>query len=161
MSRPATNRLKCNPPLGRMPVLMHCAPGELQVDAAYQRSTEGEGSQSLIRRLAMFWNWDLCLPLVVSRRRTDADEALFGFTAYPPTSEIGRAVALLAADFGWTRAAIRFSGAPHEARASRVIGPGEVDADAILCPAQTGATACCGSCGLCWQSDRSIAFRRH
>lgn len=86
---------------------------------------------------------------------------LFGFTAHDPASPIGRAVALLAADFGWSRAAIRFSGAPHELRASRVIGAGEDDDAAILCPAQTGATDCCGTCTLCWQSDRSIAFRRH
>lgn len=86
---------------------------------------------------------------------------VFGFTAREPSSEIGRAVALLVADFGWGRAAIRFSGAPHDSRAARVLGPGETDPDAILCPAQTGGTSCCGSCGLCWQSDRSIAFRRH
>ena len=68
MARPATTRLKTNPPLGRMPVLQFCAPGELAIDPAYQRSVESESSKSLIRRIAMFWNWDLCLPLVVSRR---------------------------------------------------------------------------------------------
>ena len=86
---------------------------------------------------------------------------VFGFTAHPPASAIGRAVALTTLDFGWVRWAIRFSGAPHEQRASRVIGAGETDADAVLCPAQTGGTDCCGTCGLCWQSERSIAFRRH
>lgn len=96
---------------------------------------------------AMLRQWPMC--------------ALFGFTAHAPASPIGRAVAALALDFGWSRAAIRFSGAPHEVRAARVIGPGEVDALAILCPAQTGATECCATCALCWQSDRSIAFRRH
>lgn len=35
------------------------------------------------------------------------------------------------------------------------------DPDAILCPAQTGATDCCATCVLCWQSERSIAFRPH
>lgn len=86
---------------------------------------------------------------------------LFGFTAQPVTTRIGRAVRLLALDFGWERAAFRFSGAPLELHASRVIGPGEHDAAAILCPAQTGAAACCASCALCWHSERSIAFRRH
>ncbi|USA40238.1 hypothetical protein NCF86_03520 [Pelagerythrobacter marinus] len=86
---------------------------------------------------------------------------VFGFTAHDPASEVGRGVALLAADFGWSRAAIRFSGAPHERRASRVIGPGETDADGITCPAQTGATDCCATCGLCWQSECSIVFGRH
>lgn len=68
MARPATNRLKCNPILGRMPVLQFCAPAELGVDPAYQRSLEAGTSQALIRRIAQHWNWDLCLPLVVSRR---------------------------------------------------------------------------------------------
>lgn len=86
---------------------------------------------------------------------------LFGFTARAPSSEIGRALALLALEFGWSRAAIRFSGAPHELRAARVIEAGEDDAAAILCPAQTGGTDCCATCGLCWQSERSIAFRAH
>ena len=86
---------------------------------------------------------------------------LFGFTAHEPTSTIGRAVALLAADYGWERAAIRFSGQPHEDRAARTVEPGERDPDGILCPAQTGATDCCGTCGLCWQSQRSIVFGRH
>lgn len=86
---------------------------------------------------------------------------VFGFTAHVPSSEIGRAIARVMSDRGWRRFAIRFSGAPHELRASRVIGPGQRDPDAILCPAQTGATDCCGTCALCWQTDRSIAFRRH
>lgn len=68
MSRPATSRLKCNPPLGRMPVLQFLRPCELQIDPAYQRSLETSTSQTLVRRIAQFWNWDLCQPLVVARR---------------------------------------------------------------------------------------------
>ena len=86
---------------------------------------------------------------------------LFGFTAREPQSEIGQAIALLIHDAGWSRFAIRFSGAPHTHGAARVLAPGEIDPAAILCPAQTGQTDCCATCALCWQSDRSIAFRRH
>lgn len=86
---------------------------------------------------------------------------LFGFTAHATDSAIGRAVSRLALDHGWTRAAIRFSGAPHELRAARVVEHGQGDADAVSCPAQTGGTDCCGTCGLCWQSERSISFGRH
>ncbi|MBX7496784.1 ParB N-terminal domain-containing protein [Qipengyuania sp. 6B39] len=68
MARAATSRLKCNPPLGRMPVLQFMAPAELAIDASYQRDIAGEASQALIRKIAQHWNWDLCLPLVVSRR---------------------------------------------------------------------------------------------
>jgi hypothetical protein len=97
------------------------------------------------------------------RRMLDELPALhvFGFTAHDPASEIGRAVSLMAEEAGWGRSAIRFSGAPHDVRASRVLAAGETDADAILCPAQTGAADCCASCALCWNSERSIAFRRH
>lgn len=68
MARPATSRLKVNPPLGRMPVLQFCPPGELQVDGTYQRGMEEARSVSLIRQIAQHWNWDLCQPLVVARR---------------------------------------------------------------------------------------------
>jgi hypothetical protein len=74
MSRPATSRLKVNEPLGAMPVLQFCTPAQLQIDPAYQRSLEAGPSQTLIRRIAQFWNWDLCQPLVVARR---ADGALY------------------------------------------------------------------------------------
>jgi len=86
---------------------------------------------------------------------------VFGFTAHDPASVMGRAIALMIADAGWRRCAIRFSGAPHAYQASRVIVPGESDPDAITCPAQTGATECCATCALCWLSQRSIAFWRH
>lgn len=68
MAKQQISRLKFNPPLGRMPVLQFIAPGELQVDHQYQRSLEARASQRLINKLAQHWNWDLCQPLVVSRR---------------------------------------------------------------------------------------------
>lgn len=68
MSRPATSRLKVNPPLGTLPVLQYCTPEQLQIDEAYQRSLETGQSQSLIRKIAMHWDWSLCQPLIVSRR---------------------------------------------------------------------------------------------
>jgi len=76
MTRPATARLKCNPPLGRMPTLQFCRPIELRIDPAYQRDISSGPSQALIRRIAQHWNWDLCQPLVVARRM-DFMERLF------------------------------------------------------------------------------------
>ena len=70
MARPATSRLKCNPPLGRMPVMQFLRPHELAIDPAYQRSIDTESSQTLIRKIAQHWNWDLCQPLVVAGRPT-------------------------------------------------------------------------------------------
>lgn len=69
MSRPATTRPKVNPPLGRMPVLQFIPPAELQIDRDYQRSLDTASSQSLIRKIAQYWNWDLCQVLVVARRK--------------------------------------------------------------------------------------------
>lgn len=68
MSRPATSRLKVNPPLGLRPSLENARIGDLNVDQVYQRSIEGGPSQTLIRRIAMFWDWSLFHPLAVSRR---------------------------------------------------------------------------------------------
>lgn len=68
MAKPATDRLKLNPPLGLMPSLQYLPPDMLLIDAAYQRSLDGSPSQALIRRIAQHWNWDLCQPLVVARR---------------------------------------------------------------------------------------------
>lgn len=86
---------------------------------------------------------------------------IFGFTARDEDGEIGARIALVTAEYGWPRAAIRFSGASRRSRAARVKAIGEIDLDAVHCPAQTGATDCCATCALCWQSDRSIAFARH
>lgn len=66
-----------DPPVGRIPTLQFVPPHELQVDATYQRSIEGGDSQALIKRIAKTWNWGLCQPLVVSRRRDGDDEELF------------------------------------------------------------------------------------
>lgn len=68
MGRAGTSRLKVNPPLGNMPALQYLLPAQLKVDSAYQRSLDTGPSQTLIRKIAMYWNWDLCQPLVVSRR---------------------------------------------------------------------------------------------
>lgn len=68
MSRPATDRLKFNAPLGHLPALQYLLPAQLSVDACYQRTLDTAQSKTLIRRIAQHWNWDLCQPLVVARR---------------------------------------------------------------------------------------------
>lgn len=74
MSRPATTKLKVNPIVGSLPVLQYCAPEQLLIDESYQRSLEVDSSQSLIRRIAVHWDWGLCQPLFVARR---ADGGLY------------------------------------------------------------------------------------
>lgn len=68
MSRPGTDRLKCNPQLGTLPILQWAMLDQLQIDPEYQRSIENGPSQALIRKIAQYWDWSLCLPLVASRR---------------------------------------------------------------------------------------------
>lgn len=57
-----------------MPVLQYCSPEQLQIDQDYQRTLETGPSKTLIRRIAMFWDWGLCQPLIVARR---ADGGLY------------------------------------------------------------------------------------
>lgn len=83
---------------------------------------------------------------------------VFGFTARLPGTPLGDRLLKLAAG-RWDRFAIRFSGLPGPELGSQLIP--EHDAQAIPCPAQTGATDCCATCALCWQTTRSIAFARH
>ena len=68
MTKPATDRLKVNPPLGMMPALQYLLPVQLNIDTSYQRSLDTDTSRTLVRSIAQHWNWDLCQPLVVSRR---------------------------------------------------------------------------------------------
>jgi hypothetical protein len=68
MARAATSRLKVNAPLGSPPTLEWRAVNELLIDDQYQRTVDTGPSQTLIRRIAMFWDWGLCQPLSVSRR---------------------------------------------------------------------------------------------
>ncbi len=90
---------------------------------------------------------------------------VFGYTAWQPDTPIGKAVALLSRAH-WDRFAIRLSSARigrgravvvETAEQARIIG-------ATVCPAQSGATRSCATCGLCWSAafyDRTIAFVRH
>ena len=84
---------------------------------------------------------------------------IFGFTARLPGSEIGDALWHLAGQ-DWSRFAVRFSGANLPARAAETLDSFG-DSQSVPCPAQTGATDCCATCGLCWHSERSIAFLRN
>lgn len=68
MSRPASQRLKCNPPLGLRPSLEFRPIPSLGIDPAYQRSIDNGESQGLIRRIAVHWDWGLCQPLTVAKR---------------------------------------------------------------------------------------------
>jgi hypothetical protein len=88
--------------------------------------------------------------------------AVFGYTAYPPDSEIGRAVAEVKARHG-RRFAIRWSngGAERDCTVSLKSHDVPVPAGTFACPEQTGKTAACATCALCWATDRNVAFVEH
>lgn len=68
-------------------------------------------------------------------------------------------------DHMWNRFAIRTSSSEDVAFSRAIVVEEDPNLpDVIVCPAQTGATECCGSCGLCWSPnarDKTIAFLRH
>lgn len=72
MSRAATDRLKVNPPAGEKPALRWLRLDEVAVDHAYQRSLAEPQSLTLIRQIAIFWDWSLCQPLTIAKRPNGA-----------------------------------------------------------------------------------------
>jgi hypothetical protein len=99
-------------------------------------------------------------------RALDAHPALhiFGFTAHDYVGRAGGQLRML----NWThpmRCRIRFSGLHkrgHHDLGSIVIDHGApVPEGAVRCPQQSGATQDCGTCGLCWTMDKTVAFDRH
>lgn len=95
---------------------------------------------------------------------------VFGYTSWPPRSEIGRTIGRVRDAF-WHRFAIRFSNQGQDERGAETVfpnvpqgtfaDPSELKHKGIVCPAQTDATDCCGTCGLCWSTDKNILFLAH
>lgn len=77
---------------------------------------------------------------------------LFGYTAHPRNSDIGRAVYYL----GWDRAAIRFSGSGLPMFGAEV--GGELG---FPCPEQAGTSPNCGECTACWEATKTVRFKMH
>lgn len=91
---------------------------------------------------------------------------VFGYTAWPVGTAIGDALRELSRRW-WDRFAMRFSGrfgGPAAAVTIDRMPEGPTVAEGVVCPAQTGATGCCGECGLCWAEagrDETIVFVLH
>lgn len=91
---------------------------------------------------------------------------VFGYTAWDDDSKIGAAVFRLREGM-WDRFAIRFSNEEPVAGGATTLWEKPTkprDGDVVVCPAQTGATECCGTCGLCWHpaaKDMTIGFVAH
>ena len=88
---------------------------------------------------------------------------VFGYTAWGLGTAIGDAVTNLAGQ-KWDRFAVRLScEIPGPGRAITVAASAD-RAGVVICPAQTGKTACCGTCGVCWSPAaraKTIGFLPH
>lgn len=84
---------------------------------------------------------------------------IFGYTARHGCDIAG---ALLVLNMH-PRASIRWSDGGDDEFRSVTVNSEEQAAEvgAIVCPAQTGRSACCGTCALCWSTPKTIAFLRH
>lgn len=87
--------------------------------------------------------------------------AIFGYTAYPPSTSIGKAIKEVRELFGF-RFSIRVSNdESSDTWATRTVVLPYSHRKAIQCPEQVNRVAGCGKCGLCWNTDRNIAFVQH
>jgi len=93
---------------------------------------------------------------------------LFGFTAHPDGSPIARLVERMNGRFP-DRCAIRFSRAAPSGQGWEAVTiwraeEGPWVPEGLICPAQLGRTATCGTCGLCWSpaaGATTIVFLGH
>lgn len=80
---------------------------------------------------------------------------VFGFTARREDADdsesrrIAKGIAWLSRE-AWDRFAIRFSRPEPGPQGSAVVKADPGVKGQVVCPAQTGGTDCCGTCGLCW-----------
>lgn len=86
--------------------------------------------------------------------------AVYGYTAWGRTSDIGRAVEAAQREHG-RRFAVRWSNGTDEQDCAVPIRAVDEAVNAIVCPEQTGLVDGCGKCGLCWGTRRNIAFLEH
>lgn len=84
---------------------------------------------------------------------------VFGYTAHPPASAVGKAVMRVNRRFA-DRCRIRFSGTALAGFGALVVERAE-DSRHVLCPYETGRVADCATCGLCWTMQRPVEFVRH
>lgn len=85
---------------------------------------------------------------------------VFGFTAHDPDEEIGSAILGMCLEHR-DRCWIRFSGTVDDEGFGSIVIPTRAESQHVVCPVQTDRTDCCGTCGLCWTSLRTIEFERH
>lgn len=97
-----------------------------------------------------------------SLMQTFSNLRVFGYTRYERSSPQGKWINALNALYP-LRWRIRWSergGEMGTVTLTDIMLRGRVP-EGIVCPAQTEDAACCGSCGLCWNSSEPIVFLNH
>lgn len=86
--------------------------------------------------------------------------AAYGYTAWAPSTDIGKAITAAKREHG-RRFAVRWSNGRDDEDCAIPVRAVDEAVNAIVCPEQTGATTGCGTCGLCWGTQKNIAFLEH
>ena len=142
---------------------------ELELNGLFAVKTSGRGAHKkplrtgvLVRLHALgdFYSRDYVL-FWGRMLRSFPKLAVYGYTARKPGSDIGKTIAALKREFG-PRFAIRWSdgGAKRDCTVS-IKTEDQAPAGSFVCPEQTGKTTACATCGLCWNTDRNVAFIAH
>lgn len=82
---------------------------------------------------------------------------VYGYSAHQRGTPIGDLIWNMSKNM-WDRFAVRTSGGTGPRTTAVRIVPA---ADDLVCPVQIGKTACCGTCALCWQTQKPIIFLEH
>lgn len=89
---------------------------------------------------------------------------IFGYSARDRFNDpIGRALLQTRQEFGGVtgRFAIRFSNVREVGEAVVIDAVEKVPFGFVVCPEETGNTATCATCGLCWTMQKGVAFLEH
>lgn len=157
-----------NMPLARRHRLDRHLMARIDEEVADLTAKRGRGILVRLHQLGDFGqpeNPELALEYVACWRSLLHDHRklhVFGYTAHPPTSRIGRAIDALNDDFP-DQCRIRFSG--HRiggGRGAFVIERGEQPGKgAFVCLVENEKAKNCADCALCWQAAGDVAFWRH
>jgi hypothetical protein len=83
---------------------------------------------------------------------------VFGYTAWPRTSPIGRAIQDVKNSVG-ARFSIRWSG--YAGADGSVVFEDKPPKGTFACPEQQKRVLNCGACGACWSTSKAVAFAKH
>lgn len=83
---------------------------------------------------------------------------VFGYTAWPRASPIGRAIQAVKDEVG-ARFSIRWSG--YAGADGSVVFEDKVPYGTFACPEQQKRVVNCGACGACWSTTKAVAFAKH